>query len=286
MKHQTIVIIIVLLLLCGGIFSYSRGKLTPETVVRAPAQARQAHFYKNSNVSIRDIVLKIVYVVPKSFRGKTVADFASALQPHLDEIVKFHGLQMRGLSGVRYEIFAAPVILEHENGFYDTANTDRGNPEGLLNISAEVYRRVFSPGGDLYDERFAAKDSGEYPVLGLIYEGVGTSGSAIYESELDSAGEIAKQLGIPVSGVRIVGLNNIEGFFILNREFLTREEYVYAGDSILYHEFAHTFGLADSYNEETNQPIFMDIMGGGRNDPLKIAYIEKATLRDLGIVGN
>jgi len=224
--------------------------------------------------------------VPKNLKNKTDPNLINALEDHLNKVVRFHEIQFRGLSKLKYEIFPQPIVLREDNGFYDTANTNKGNPEALLRISQEMSDRILTKGGDLYDEQFAETESGEYPVMGLIYEGVGASGSAIYESDLNSAAEIAKRLGIPESEVRIVGIKGIQGFFILNKEYLTKPEYAFYGDTLFYHEFGHTLGLDDSYNQETNQPFLMDVEGGGRNKPLDLTYIDRSSLRDMGVLRN
>lgn len=251
----------------------------------APEEREEtAHFYKNPKVNIGNIVLKVFYVVPKNLKDRADPGLETVIRNTLDRAVQFHELQFRGLSNLKYYIFPEPVILKEDNRFYDTVNTSKGNPEGLLRISQEINDRVFVEGGDLYKERFAKVGEREYPVMGLIYEGVGAAGSAIYESELNSAAEIARQLGIPESEVRIVNIKGIEGFFIVSREYLTKPEYSLNGATTLYHEFGHTMGLPDNYDTETNQPLRMDIMGRGREEPLELMYLDRSLLKDLGVL--
>lgn len=247
---------------------------------------KTAHVYKDPSKPIAAVALKVFYVVPKNKAGAIKAGWQNSFRSALDKMAAFHQVQFHGLSKIKYDIFPEPVILENSNFFYDTEITDRGNPKALVAIAEEIERRVFQKNGDLYDANFSARDQNVYPVMGLIYEGVGASGGIIYESELESAAEIAKRLGVPEDIIYKVNIESSDGFFLLSRSFLTEEQHKNIGSTILYHEFGHTIGFPDQYDEETNTPFSNDVMGGGRRQPLEISYISGELLKETGVITN
>ncbi|MDO8537069.1 MAG: hypothetical protein Q7R94_02380, partial [bacterium] len=202
-------------------------------------------------------------------------DWKEKLATTLDKAARFHDLQFRGASKLAYDIFPEPFILKQDNAHYDTDTTSAGNPRGLVNISEEIETRAFTTSGDLYNENFSAIDKSEYRVMALFYEGVGGAGGIIYESELDSPGEIAKKLGLDESIVYVVNINSVDGFLLVNKRFLDA--------TIFYHEFAHTLGLPDRYDEDDN-PSSSDIMGAGRKKPIENTYLDKSLLKEMGII--
>jgi len=249
-----------------------------------PVIQSSPHFYKNSDVGIANIKIKMFYVVPKNRTSNIVTNWQNFIEEALAKTSKFHEIQFRGKSTIQYDIYPKPVILQESNQFYDTETTARGNPHALIAISEEIERRVFKKEGDLYDEKFAAAEKSEYPVLGLIYEGVGASGGVIYESDLETRSEIAKQLGLSESVIFIVEVESADGFFLLSRVFFTESQYRIFSSTLFYHEFAHTFGLPDQYDIENNVPSSNDIMGAGRKKPIEIMYLDRELTRDMGIV--
>ena len=128
-----------------------------------------SHMYKRPDISIEDIELKIFYAVPKNRIGKISDDWQSAILGVMPDVLRFHNLQFRGFSKIAYEIYPEPVILEQNNSFYDTEDTNRGNPAALQKIPEELERR-FSNFLEVDDKNFLA--------MAIIYEGVGASGSA------------------------------------------------------------------------------------------------------------
>lgn len=277
MRRYFILAIAIVALCVGGIVYYPKIFTLPA----APSVgAANVHVYKNSDKSIAKIRVEAFYAVPKN---KSVdANWRTSLASALGDTAKFHALQFRGLSEVAYDTYPLPVNLGHEDVFYDTTSTAFGNPRGLINVAEEINRRVFQKGGDLYDEKFARENSGEYRVMGILYEGVGASGGLIYESPLASAEEIAKQLGVPASMVYIVNINSVEAFFLVNRNYLAQNALKSYGSSIFYHEFAHTIGLPDTFSSESG-PSTSDIMGTGRNKPIENTYLDKNFLKEMGI---
>lgn len=69
---------------------------------------------------------------------------------------------------------------------------------------------------------------------------------------------------------------------IIARGYFTQESEKELASSILYHEFAHTLGLPDEYDHEKNIPFSNDIMGAGRNKPLKITYLSQEIKEKMG----
>ena len=242
-----------------------------------------AHIYKNSGADIGKIALRIFYAVPKN---KAVADgnWPGSTEEALKKISAFHELQFRGKSKISYALFPRPVILENDNLYYDSSSTNGGNPHALIAIAEELERRVFREGGDLFDKNFAAPRGMGYPVMGIVYEGVGAAGGIIYESQAESPEVIAKELNVPASLVYLVNVSSSDGLFLLNREFLTDPRYSPRGASILYHEFAHTLGIADRYEAQTDKALSDDIMGGGRREPIEMNYIDSAILKEMGVL--
>jgi hypothetical protein len=250
---------------------------------RENAFTKKAHFYKNPSRDISKIDLKVFYAVPKNKAGNVARDWREAIENVLEKAARFHKLQFRGKSILSYEVFPEIVILNQENIFYDTERTDKGNPQALIAVAEEIQKRVFTRGGDIYRPDFAF-DEGVYRVLGIVYEGVGAAGGVIFESEKRTAKEIAYDLKMPADYVFIAKVTVADGFFILSRQFLTEQEYAIFSPSLLYHEFAHTFGLPDLYDSATNAVFSNDIMGAGRRRPIEGTFIDRSLLINLGVL--
>ena len=243
----------------------------------------KAHFYSDASIGIKKIGLKIFYAVPANKKDNVDPGWQKTITETIEKISRFHALQLHGLSEINYDIYPEPVLLREEDIFYNTASTNLGNPRGLISIAEEIAERVLREGGDLYKPEFAGFEEGEYPVMGLIYEGVGASGGVIYDTSLGTAREIAEELSVPESIVYLTDVKSVRGFFILNREFLTSKELSIFGATTLYHELAHTIGLPDR-DESAGLSAQNDIMGGGRRDPLEAAYIAGDLLEGLGVL--
>ncbi len=241
----------------------------------------RAHFYKDSSLDITKIKLKVFYVIPKDKKQNLDPRWQETLKSSLAQVALFHKLELRGFSSLAYDIFPQPVFLGEKEEFYNSTSTDGGNPRGLISIAEDIDRRVFKQGGDLYDAEFAKFSSDEYPVMGLIYEGVGASGGVIYDAKNgETRPEIAKRLGVQESMIYIVNVDSVKGFFLLNLDYLRKKDLAVFGPTFLYHELAHSFGLPD--REDSSEEV--DIMGVGRQDPIEASFIGRDLLRGLGVI--
>ena len=244
---------------------------TPVVISQLPV-GQTAHLYGNKNVSIEKIKLKVFYVVPKDRTGQIYKDWRSVIEKAMAKITDFHKLQFRGYSEINYEIHSKPVILENNGSFYDENNT--GNAKALKLIAEELEKRVLEK----------ADKQSNYPVLGIIYEGFGAVGGVIEESNLESEREFAKLKDLPESVVFKVAVESADGFFLVSRSYLFEEEYKFSGLSFLYHEFAHTFGVQDYYDQKTGLAFSNDIMGVGLQRPFESNFISSVILKDLGVI--
>lgn len=124
------------------------------------------YFYQDPARDISKVRLKVFYVVPAN--KPVYMGWPSLLPDVLSDAVRFHMVQFRGFSTLAYEIFSEPLVLERESVFYDTEDTNRGNPEGLKNIVPVVEARAAD---------FLKAEEDEFTVIAIIYEGVGASGT-------------------------------------------------------------------------------------------------------------
>ncbi|MDO8600671.1 MAG: hypothetical protein Q7R73_03575 [bacterium] len=269
--------------LAGAIASLSFWVATPRLHEYASLRFTTPHIFNNPDSGIQHIRIAAFYFVPKNKAAAGTAEWRTLLEKNLEQLQKFHTLQFQGRSVVTYVVYPEPVVGYADQLVYDTESTQHGNPKALLNIGEELDQRVFFPEGDLYRPDFWKKEEGSYPVMFIMYEGVGASGGVIAESDFESVGDIAKELGLPESVIFKVNVKSAEGFFLLSRTFLSDLPYRAFGASVLAHEFYHTLGIPDEYEEEDEKPTSADIMGLGRFRPIEKTYIQRETLRALGL---
>jgi hypothetical protein len=198
------------------------------------------HAYNDPKTDLSLIDLKVLYVVPKN--TKPALDWQKDINVVLSDVVEFHKIQFHFSSDIKPEIYPTPVILEHDDTYYDTQNTNFGNPEGLKNIVPELERN--------YPQFLKASDN-DFLAVAIIYEGVGAAGA--------------------------------DGYMILSRTYLTKDEYRANRGALFYHEFAHTFGVPDRYDLTNNDPYSGDVMGSGRYKPLDTNYLGRDIIFSLGL---
>lgn len=235
------------------------------------------HLYGFPEVDISKTRIKAVYAVPKNKTDFVYADWKSVLEEALGKSKKFHGIQFRGKSALNYDVYPDPVFLLNEAPFYDSNETNFGNPRALINIGEEIEKRIFQEDGDLYSGEFSEFKTGEYSVLTILYEGVGAAGGIIQESEFETPEEIAASIGLDMRHIFVVDIKSVDGFSLLSRSFLTEQETKFYGESLFYHEFAHVLGFPDQYDR-------YDIMGAGRLKPIEQAYLDRHLLQGVGVI--
>lgn len=200
-----------------------------------------SQYYEDPSRPLDNIALKIVYAVPQDSQPALPENWLVLLDKLAGELTSFHQLQFVNASRLTVDILPEPYLLAHESIFYDTENTNYGNPSALTSISAELK--------DNLETWLYSQQDGRHTSLAIIYEGVGSSG--------------------------------MDGAMLFSRDYLTKQEYAYNRSARFYHEFAHTLGLPDLYDPKTNIPIKEGIMGAGRFLPLHFTYLEPDLLSKM-----
>ena len=232
-------------------------------IYREPALATTPlHFYDNPQKPISRINVTAVYFVPSDKQTEQIDNWRELLEENLSKLQKFHELQFQGYSRLTYKIYEQPIIGEKESIFYDTDNTNKGNPEALRTTAAEIEKRLLSAGGDLWNDKFSSQlPEADYQPLIILYEGVGASGA----------------VGEPA--------------VLISRRYFTELEYQQENTTTLAHEFYHTLGIPDGYQEKIQEGYGLqieklttsDIMGLGRQGPLERTYLGRQTLQRFGL---
>ena len=224
---------------------------------RTPAgkpELSSVHLYRDPTVAIAEIQLLVFYVIPQDKIAQAVPDFSARVRPVLEQVRSFHKLEFRGQSKLTYAIYPEPVILEKPARVYDTDNTSGGNPAAFLAVRAELERRALTPEGDLYLTNFGQLNRGAFPVVVIVYEGVGASGAP--------------------------------GAVLISNTYFKDPAYEPFRAALLAHEFGHALGFPDRYDTTTGAPAVSDIMGSGRHRPLEHTYIGYDLLKDAGLAIN
>ena len=287
MKKKLFILFGVVLIFSGLFFLFGSrvlGVFFPKKEYVLTRSESSVHRFRDSSTRLDAIRVKVFYAVPRNRTGDIPNDWKTPIEEALRRAVSFHSLQFRGKSSLAFDVYPKPVILDEESHFYNTDITARGNPHALISVAEELDRRVFQPDGDLYDAGFSAFKKGEYPVFGIIYEGVGASGGIIQDSPKQSAGEVARELKLPEFLIFKVHVPSANGFFILSRDFLTDAEYRVNSATLLYHEFSHTMAIPDGNDLDNGASYTADIIGDGRRKPLLRTYLSRDILSGMGLV--
>ena len=229
------------------------------------ASVSQPHLAGNPAVPLRKVDIRAVYFVPQDRAAAPNGNWQPALKTALEQTVNFYKKQLGGHVNFSFEIYPQAVSGFEITTFYDGTNTGRGNPQALLGIRQELQKRLFSTSGDLYQKHFVPSGN-DFPVLAILYEGVGGGGTLLDESD-----HVATKAGDQISAL------------LLARNFLTKDDYQDYGATFLAHEFGHALGLKDNYDTETGQPFSDDIMGSGRFRPLPYTFLAGADKQALGL---
>lgn len=275
-------LVLTLLLIFAGLAGIYFFVGTPKIIPTYYPNAASVHLYNNPDISIKNIHIYAFYFIPQNKSETPPDNWKETITAGLVNLRDFHNLQLQKLSGISYEVFPEPVIGVKDNSFYDTDKTDRGNPQALISVAEELEGRVFERDGDLYREDFAKNKNDSYPVMFIMYEGVGAAGGIINDSQKETASEIAAELNISESIIYLVDVSSADGFFLVNRE-IVEGLHGLNGHAILAHEFYHTIGLEDKYSEIDSVAESADLMGLGRLKPLENGYLSRESLAALGL---
>lgn len=205
------------------------------------------HAYEDPETTIQDIHITAYYFVAAN-KAMNAGDMSwkEPLTQALDSLVRFHELQFSNLSHITYSIHPTAIIGREPNTFYDTDDTDHGNPHALMAIADEIAQADIAP----------ETRPGSYPVIYIIYDGVGAAGMRVDQSHAA----------------------------LLNRRFLTDPAYEDIRETLVAHEFYHTIGIPDGYVLTTGTSTVPDLMGLGRTvRPLKYNYLDRDTLTHMGL---
>lgn len=237
-----------LIIVIGAVIYSFKNQRPDQKKIIIPAQS--VHYFKDPSLSLDKISLKIIYFIPKDRSASINQSWKELIEPAVKDLQSFHKIQFDNRSVINYEIFPDPVIGLLEAIDYDTQDTNRGNPYALSAITDELQNRFFDPAGDFYKGNFAKTESEDFSVIYIIYQGVGASG---------------------IQGSALLSLS-----YFINAEFSGYKE------SLFYHEFAHTLGMPDRFDEESHIYTSFDILGNGKIRPLANAYIDFETKKEMG----
>lgn len=218
------------------------------------------HFYENSNTPILKVSVLIMYFVPKDRAKQSIDNWQEVVENNFKKLQDFHSVQFSGKSEITYEFFPKIIMGEKKGKEYELKTAGYSDKEMIFPISEEITRRVLTKGGDLYLEDKKIEE-GERRVYFVVYEGEGGAGSG--------------------------------SFALLSRSYLTNKAFDFFSASFLAHEFYHTLGIPDSYEESSyvyndlqRVPVSIltskDIMGYVRV-PIESAYLNRSTLEKMGI---
>jgi hypothetical protein len=249
--------VFLLVLLLGGINLLTSNKNNFFT--KKQLKQSKVHFYEEPNIDISKIKLYIFYVIPANKTDKIKDNWQSLIKNHLDQITAFHQRQFKNLSTLEYEFYQQPVTLTNEiatnNQPFDVFNLDAS-----LKIAEEIYKTLTQELKLL---------SNHYNILTIIYEGEGAFGGAITEkNNLVEKYKLSSKI-LPTT------IENFDGIVFLSAGYLEKDY----GESIFYHEIAHTLGIPDAY--QNNKSLSDDIMGNGRFEPLENNYLDNSVLNKM-----
>ena len=218
---------------------------------------------------VKDISIRWVYFVPQNKTEISYQNWKSVLEDASVKLSKFYELQLNNKIRIYNQVTDHAVIGHFSHVFYDTFDTNKGNPQALLSISKELSERNY--------EFNHWEGTSPFKVWVVVYEGVGASATQILNSEYNL---------LATSTLDTVFVTNLdEAFVLVSRSYFTDKANLRVGMSVLAHEFGHVLGLPDNYNLETGKSVDDDIMGSGRFDPIESAFLSEDSKSKLGIGG-
>ncbi|MBI5220576.1 MAG: hypothetical protein HY978_01920 [Candidatus Liptonbacteria bacterium] len=213
------------------------------------ARPGPVHVYRDLKRKLDQIQIYAVYAVPRDRVKETYGKWQDDWETVLAEAGRFHELQFSGRSELSRRIFPRPIVLEQNGAFYDVPQVESGKSEAVRPLYEEIERRVIRPDGDLYDSEYALAGKDAYPVIAILYEGVGGSGAP--------------------------------GVVLLSSSYFSDPTYQPFRSALFYHEFGHALGLPDLYDTKTGTPFSDGIMGRGRERPLAATYLEPDLRKEM-----
>ena len=236
---------VIVLLLIVSAFSWMYFSLGNPTLISYNISKKTEPHEYDGKTKISSIDLLVLYFVPKNKKPFTDEEFHKVILDVSSDLVLFHKIQLNNRSKINLDVHLDPIIGQSDSFVYDTDDTGYGNPHALISILDEIKKRISD--GDL---AYLTKGNKNSPTIYIVYEGVGASGSK------DGA--------------------------ILSRSFLTKDEYLKVRSSLFAHEFYHTIGVPDGY-DQNDLSFTSDIMGLGRRRPIQANYLSSEVLSHFGI---
>lgn len=230
------------------------------------------HLASDPGQTIAKIKIKAFYFVPFGEQPEDAKQWQSQLEESLKNTADFYTEQLNNSVNISWDIYPQAIIGEQAKIFYDTEDTNNGNPHALITVREELLRRFFTSPQNSNDADFVKVQNSEYLALAILYEGLGSSATLITSNTLLTSGidSVSLQPGQPQA-------------FLVSRYFFTGNSYKDYYNSIFAHEFGHILGLEDSFNLDSGETRDSDIMGSGRFRPLSITYLSQQNKIKLGI---
>lgn len=252
------------------------------------------HFFEDPAIKLAQVRVNVFFFSPKNLNyrgvlenyyrdvGRTVYRgdvgvnpdvsylkdrFSSAVVPRMTE---FHKREFGAGLGLDFVIYPEVIYGLEEDRYYQSDFAEVPPREVLNKVESELRTRVFVKTGDLYDPTFVESGGDEYAVNLIVYLGPPLihedfRGQALFVPAFTN---YSKSTFLVVSPVLESGLT-------------------YDPASIIYHEFLHTLGVPEQYNQfsldffsERNERT--DVMGRGADLPLLQTYIGEDIKRKMG----
>lgn len=227
-----------------------------------PISKIKVHFYEEPTIDLSKIKLYVVYALPNNKKAYLKNDWLSLIRKALDKVSLFHHLQFKGFSSIKYEIYHSPIILPDESEAYNT-KVDTFNLKKFLKLAEDV-EKTLSLDFDVFN-----LDKNNYNILVIFYEGEGAFGAVITDKP-----KIIEKYSLS-SQILPTKIEKFNGVVFISIEYLT----TLSGESLLYHEIAHTLGIPDTY--QNGRSLSSGIMGAGRFEPLENNYLDKTILNKM-----
>lgn len=253
-KYSIIAVFIVIISVTAFRFKYSSdkekniSKMIKETV----------YFYDDQTLKLSNIKLYAIYALPQTKKNQLKNNWQNLIKEALNKAKLFHQIQFRNRSKIDYEIYPQIIVLD-----------DTPSQIGFDSLKlSEFLKIVENIEKKLVRELLKLKDD-SYKILVIFYEGEGAFGAVITDKS-DLLNKYKSSLNVVTTTIE-----NFNGIAFISLDYLNKPY----GESILYHEIAHTFGIPDAY--QNNKDFSLDIMGNGRFLPLEINYLDYETINKM-----